>query len=114
MILLQPTSLRFVHLLVAGLEDLVNRRFKLSQGARDEGYALVGVEQTSESVSLPDYAFKRRTVLLLGAEVEGIPAHLLQLLDACVEIPQSGLLRSLNVHVSGAIAVYEHARQART
>jgi tRNA G18 (ribose-2'-O)-methylase SpoU len=34
-----------------------------------------------------------------------------QLLDACIEIPQLGKIRSLNVHVSGALVLYEHARQ---
>jgi tRNA guanosine-2'-O-methyltransferase len=35
----------------------------------------------------------------------------LQLLDATLEIPQLGVIRSLNVHVSGAIALYEYTRQ---
>jgi tRNA G18 (ribose-2'-O)-methylase SpoU len=49
-------------------------------------------------------------VLLLGAEGTGVPASLLAEVDQCVEIPQRGLLRSLNVHVSAAIAMWEHAR----
>jgi tRNA guanosine-2'-O-methyltransferase len=81
------------------------------QAARQSGYALIGVEQTSESVSLPTFEFPQKTVLVLGAELEGISAELLSVLDSCVEIPQFGLLRSLNVHVSGALAVYEYARQ---
>lgn len=52
-----------------------------------------------------------RTVLVLGREKEGLPAEVLQLLDATVEIPQLGLVRSLNVHVSGAIAMYEYTKQ---
>ncbi len=35
----------------------------------------------------------------------------MQALDCCVEIPQGGVVRSLNVHVSGAIAVYEYTRR---
>lgn len=46
-----------------------------------------------------------------GREKEGIPASLLALLHCTVEIPQLGLIRSLNVHVSGALAVYEYTRQ---
>jgi tRNA(Leu) C34 or U34 (ribose-2'-O)-methylase TrmL len=53
-----------------------------------------------------------KTVLLLGAEGTGVPASLLAEVDQCVEIPQRGLLRSLNVHVSAAIAMWEHARAA--
>eukprot|EP00747_Dinoflagellata_sp_TGD_P220126 gnl/TRDRNA2_/TRDRNA2_92138_c0_seq2.p1 gnl/TRDRNA2_/TRDRNA2_92138_c0~~gnl/TRDRNA2_/TRDRNA2_92138_c0_seq2.p1 ORF type:complete len:548 (+),score=71.32 gnl/TRDRNA2_/TRDRNA2_92138_c0_seq2:72-1646(+) len=80
---------------------------------RRKGYALVGVEQTHDSVQLDEYTFSERTVLVLGAEKEGIDAELLPLLDACVEIPQSGQIRSLNVHVSGSLAVWEYTRQRR-
>jgi tRNA guanosine-2'-O-methyltransferase len=81
------------------------------QVCKRQGYTIVGVEQTSESISLPTYSFDKRTVLLLGKEQEGIPASLLSQLDACVEIPQFGTLRSLNVHVSGAVSVYEYVKQ---
>ena len=37
-------------------------------------------------------------------------AHV-QMLDATVEIPQQGVIRSLNAHVSGGIAMYEYTRQ---
>lgn len=55
-------------------------------------------------------AHSERTILLLGAEGTGVPAPLLAEVDACIEIPQRGLLRSLNVHVSAAIAMWEWAR----
>jgi tRNA G18 (ribose-2'-O)-methylase SpoU len=61
---------------------------------------------------MSDYQFPNRpTVLLLGKEKEGIPVEFLQSVDQCVEIPQLGIIRSLNVHVSGAIAVWEFTRQ---
>ncbi|KAF7254403.1 putative methyltransferase TARBP1 [Varanus komodoensis] len=44
-------------------------------------------------------------------EHEGIPANLIQQLDTCVEIPQQGVIRSLNVHVSGALLIWEYTRQ---
>lgn len=44
-------------------------------------------------------------------EREGIPADLIQQLDVCVEIPQQGIIRSLNVHVSGALLIWEYTRQ---
>lgn len=77
-----------------------------------EGYALVGLEQTAESTRLPEFAFPKKTVLVLGAEKEGVPADVLALLHATVEIPQLGVVRSLNVHVSAAIGIYEYTRQA--
>lgn len=80
---------------------------------RSRGYALVGVEQTSDSVILDKWEFAPRTAILLGAEKEGIDAELLPLLDGCVEIPQAGQLRSLNVHVSGSLAIWEYVKQQR-
>jgi tRNA G18 (ribose-2'-O)-methylase SpoU len=72
---------------------------------------LVGLEQTSASVSLSEHVFEKDTVLLLGSELLGIPPRLLGLLDVCIEIPQLGMLRSLNVHVAGAISIYEYLCQ---
>jgi hypothetical protein len=34
-----------------------------------------------------------------------------QVVDVCVEIPQFGVIRSLNVHVSAALAVWEITKQ---
>lgn len=34
--------------------------------------------------------------------------------DICVEIPQLGIIRSLNVHVSGAICIWEYTKQMNT
>lgn len=48
---------------------------------------------------------------LFSNEKEGIPADLLPFLDVCVEIPQEGVVRSLNVHVTGALFVWEYMRQ---
>ena len=50
-------------------------------------------------------------VFVCRNEKEGIPADIIQLLDVCVEIPQQGVIRSLNVHVSGALLVWEYTRQ---
>ena len=68
----------------------------------------MGLEQTAESQPLPSVQFPRKCVLLLGREREGIPPELIELLDATIEIPQLGVIRSLNVHVSGAIALYQY------
>uniref|UniRef100_A0A4W3JS87 tRNA (guanosine(18)-2'-O)-methyltransferase TARBP1 n=2 Tax=Callorhinchus milii TaxID=7868 RepID=A0A4W3JS87_CALMI len=81
------------------------------QQKKTEGYTIIGVEQTANSQDLTQYRFPEKTLLLLGNEREGIPANLIQHLDVCVEIPQYGVIRSLNVHVSGALLVWEYTRQ---
>jgi tRNA guanosine-2'-O-methyltransferase len=78
---------------------------------KKEGFTLVGLEQTTTSSCLSKYQFPSKCILLLGDEKEGVPAELLALLDAQIEIPQMGILRSLNVHVSGAICLWEYTKQ---
>nr|CAD7425322.1 unnamed protein product [Timema monikensis] len=75
------------------------------------GYKVVGAEQTANSVSLVNMVFPVKSILLLGNEKGGIPANLLPLLDICVEVPQHGMVRSLNVHVTGAIFIWEYFKQ---
>ena len=84
---------------------------------RQGGWTIVALEQASGSVPLHEYAaatelWRRtgRTLLLLGAEGTGLPPPLLAEVDTCIEIPQYGRLRSLNVHVSAAIAICELKR----
>jgi tRNA G18 (ribose-2'-O)-methylase SpoU len=81
---------------------------------RAEGYTVVGLEQTAHSVALDEFVFPEKTVVVLGREKEGIPVDIIQqVVDVCVEIPQLGVVRSLNVHVSAAIAIWDYTRQHR-
>jgi tRNA G18 (ribose-2'-O)-methylase SpoU len=79
---------------------------------KSQGYWIVGLEQTSSSQPLHQFQMPvgQKTVLLLGKEKEGIPVQFLQAVDQCLEIPQFGILRSLNVHVSGAVSVLLNCR----
>ncbi|CAL7944642.1 unnamed protein product [Xylocopa violacea] len=78
---------------------------------KDTGYSLVGVEQTVNSTNLLNMKFEKKTILVLGNEKDGIPANLIPLFDTCIEIPQAGVIRSLNVHVTGAICIWQYAKQ---
>lgn len=71
----------------------------------------MALEQTSKSVALSSFEFPDRVALLLGKEKEGIPFDLLQYVDTCVEIEQFGKVRSLNVHISAVVAVYQFIKQ---
>ncbi|KAJ6261951.1 hypothetical protein Dda_2750 [Drechslerella dactyloides] len=80
---------------------------------RQEGYTVVGIEQTDRSVILGSrgFAFPVRTVLVIGAEKTGIPPELLVEMDICVEVKQFGETRSMNVQTATAVVLYEYARQ---
>ena len=47
----------------------------------------------------------------MGDEKRGVPVELLNVVDGEVEIPQRGVTRSLNVHVCGAVVVWECLKQ---
>lgn len=89
---------------------LLNLPDWLSQ-QRNEGYTVVGLEQTAEAVSLTEFAFPKKTVIVVGREREGIPVEFLRLLDETLVIPQLGVIRSLNAHVSASMALYEYTKQ---
>jgi len=63
------------------------------QRKKKDGYCLVGVEQSNESISLDTVQFPDKVILVLGKEKEGVPADILHLLDMVVEIPQVGIVR---------------------
>ena len=76
-----------------------------------EGYVLVGLEQTTGSVSLHEYRFERKTALVIGNERLGLTEEELRLIDAVVEIPVWGLPHAYNVANATAMALYEYCKQ---
>lgn len=78
---------------------------------KQDGYTLVGLEQTTNSTLLCEYPFPPRTALVIGNERQGLTDDVLALLDAVVEIPVYGLPFSFNVANATAMALYEFCRQ---
>jgi tRNA (guanosine-2'-O-)-methyltransferase len=77
---------------------------------RAEGSAIVGVELADDAVRLGDLpAARRRTVIVLRNESDGMPYEALPLLDTVVEIPMIGSGLSLNVAVAGSLVLYKLA-----
>jgi len=71
------------------------------------GYKIIGLEQTHNSVQLAEFKFVEKCIIVLGNEKEGIPQNLINLCDNCIIIPQYGQVRSLNVHVSAALMLWQ-------
>lgn len=78
---------------------------------KQDGYQLVGLEQTDRSHSLYDFQFRRRTALVIGHERLGIEPAELNFLDELIEIPVYGLPYSYNVVTATTMAVYEFCKQ---
>ena len=91
---------------------------------RDEGYVIVSVEQTSDSVKLdefiPDSSVRYalifgnevsvRYALIFGNEVSGVSQQAVDASDFSIEIPQYGTKHSLNVSVSVGIILWAFHR----
>lgn len=83
------------------------------RGFRNEGYRLVGLEQTTYSQNIYEYAFERRSILVVGNERLGLTDDILAELDDVIEIPVYGMPHSYNVATATAMALYEYCRQFR-
>jgi tRNA G18 (ribose-2'-O)-methylase SpoU len=78
----------------------------LLQQYKQQGYTIAALEQTPQSIMLPDYHPPKKLVLLLGEEVQGITSELLGLCDVALEIPMRGHKESFNVSVATGISLY--------
>ncbi|KAL3792517.1 hypothetical protein ACHAW5_005146 [Stephanodiscus triporus] len=83
-------------------QDLMSWLYKKKAG----GYSILGVEQTSSSKCLTNMVFPEKYVTRKKAFDQFLSA-----VDQCIEIPQLEIIRSLNVHVSGAISIWEYTNK---
>lgn len=84
---------------------------KVISKLRTQGYAIIALEQSPESVPYDSSRLKgdsyKLKVIIVGNEVRGISPAILKKCDHIVEIPMRGRKESLNVSVAYAVAVYE-------
>jgi len=79
------------------------------QRLQADGFTVMAIEQAEKSVMLDDYipAADKPLALVFGNEVSGVEAAVMQQVDGCIEIPQSGMKHSLNISVSAGIVVWD-------
>ncbi|MBI3925625.1 MAG: TrmH family RNA methyltransferase [Armatimonadetes bacterium] len=78
---------------------------------RDEGLAVIGVENAPGAEVYCAFAWPRPVVLVVGNEVEGVAPEVLSLCDHRVAIPVLGYKRTLNVATAFGIVLFEVLRQ---
>jgi len=78
-----------------------------------EGYTVVIVEQTSESIPLQkfDPSANQKYCLIFGNEINGVSDEVIALGDVALEIPQEGTKHSLNISMCLGIVVWEIFRK---
>jgi len=82
---------------------------------KERGYVIASLEQTDNSIFLPDFKPKEtnKYALILGNEVKGVEDEIVSNSDYCLEIQQLGTKHSFNVTVSAGIAIYDIALKLR-
>ena len=76
---------------------------------RGEGYTIISVEQTVNSVKLDNFHPEKgkKYALVFGNEVEGVSQEAIDASDFSLEIPQYGTKHSLNVSVSIGVVLWQ-------
>lgn len=79
---------------------------------RGQGYTIVSVEQTENSLSLEKFHRdpSLRYAFVFGNEVEGVRQDVVDASDFSLEIPQFGTKHSLNVSVSVGIVLWQSVK----
>ncbi len=80
---------------------------------KQAGFEIIAAHQGSASLSIENFCRRDRTAIVLGNEAHGVPADVLCICDAAVEIPISSAVDSLNVANAAAILLYELTRADR-
>lgn len=102
-----------IHKTALGAEDSVRWRYcpdtlqELSR-LQAQGWRVCVLEQTHNSVPLDRFTprSEERYIIVAGNEIHGVDQKVVDLADTVIEIPQYGTKHSLNVAVSGAIALW--------
>lgn len=75
---------------------------------KNEGFEIVAVEQTKNSVALKDHEPSEKVCYVLGNEIDGVRETFLNAADHVVEIPMKGQKESLNVSVTAGIVLFKN------
>lgn len=81
---------------------------------REHGYQICAVEQAEGSILLQNFVWSEKPIcIIFGNEVDGVSNEVMNISDACIEIPQFGTKHSLNISVSMGIVIWELFRKLK-
>ena len=79
------------------------------ESLRENNYKIISIEQVEKSTSLVDFKVDKNNkyALVFGNEVKGVAQDIVDISDACIEIPQYGTKHSFNISVSAGIVLWD-------
>jgi tRNA (guanosine-2'-O-)-methyltransferase len=84
---------------------------KCFDAIRNQGMKIYTTALGEESVSLYNLKLTEGVALCFGNEHEGVSSEALESADGNFNIPQAGMIQSLNISVACAVSLYEAYRQ---
>ena len=84
---------------IATISPLIKRLKK-------DGFQIIAVEQSEDSIDYKKIKPTKKSVVIMGNEVSGVPQKVLDMCGSVAEIPMNGMKESLNVSVSCGIALF--------
>ena len=81
------------------IESLISR-------LKSDGFEVWALEQSPNSIMLPDWDAPAKCAIIVGREVEGLEPEVLGRCDGVVEIPMLGKKESFNVAQAAAMTLY--------
>lgn len=77
------------------------------------GYTVFAIEQVENSIMLQDIKLdpSKKYAVIMGNEVKGVQQSVVDVCDACIEIPQYGTKHSLNVSVTTGLVLWDFFKQ---
>ena len=115
-----------IHKTALGGEDSVDwKYFERTEDAVEDlhkkGIFVYSVEQVEHSTKLHTLDLNAESTtnnshyaIIMGNEVKGVKQSVVDMSDACLEIPQFGTKHSLNVSVTAGIVIWEFTKQLFT
>ena len=80
---------------------------ELKQG----GFSIYAANGSAKAIDYRKVDYTKPSVIVLGAELDGISPETLDVVDEEIKIPMQGMVESLNVSVANAVILFEAQRQ---
>ncbi|HEY8402475.1 MAG TPA: RNA methyltransferase [Cytophagaceae bacterium] len=90
--------------------EYVSSTVELVRKLKSEGWKIISLEQTDNSVMLQDFEFQKQDKLcfIFGNEVFGVDDEVINESHLTLEIPQFGTKHSLNISVSIGMVIWDY------
>ena len=78
---------------------------------KQSGFSIYAANDSAKAIDYRKIDYTKPSVIVLGAELDGILPETLDVVDEEIKIPMQGMVESLNVSVANAVILFEAQRQ---